>query len=86
MTLCTSVVGCTVGGALIIEGSDNVATGRSNYGKKQSDQVPSAALDAIGVDKNTAGKTKLVVGVSTGFAGSGNLLLKPKPRISNATN
>ncbi|WP_019673741.1 hypothetical protein [Psychrobacter lutiphocae] len=68
-----------------IGGSDNVVTGASNYGKKQSDQVPSAALDAIRVDKNTAGKAKLVVGLSTGVAGSGNLLLKPK-FVGNTTN
>lgn len=63
---CDSVVGCPLGTVLITNGLDNVATGRENYNKKSSEQVPSVALDNLGVSKGTAVKVKLVADLGSG--------------------
>ena len=66
--ICTSGIGCTLGGIAIVNGTDNVATAKRNYNKSAKDQVPSAALEAAGVSKSTASKVKIVSDLASGGA------------------
>ena len=75
---CISGIGCPAGAVLIANGLDNMATGGSNFNKKPTEQVPSAALDAAGVSKETAGWVKL--GTDLGAGGAVANLTKPKPK------
>ena len=74
---CGTGVLCPGGLLLIADGFDNTFTGGSNFNKKPTEQVPSAALNAVGVSNETAGWVK----VGTGLAGGGVAnLSKPKPK------
>ncbi len=71
-------VGCIGGAVLIANGLDNMTTGGSNFNEKPTEQVPSAALDAAGVSKETAGLIKLGTDLVAGGVVAN--LTKPKPK------
>ena len=77
--ICTSGIGCTLGGIAIVNGTDNVATAKKNYNKGAKDQVPSAALEAADVSKSTASKVKIVTDIVSGGS------IAAGSRVANAT-
>ena len=82
--ICTSGIGCTLGGIAIVNGTDNVATAKRNYNKSAKDQVPSAALEAAGVSKSTASKVKIVSDLASGGALAAGSKVATATKVTNA--
>ncbi|STZ74841.1 Uncharacterized protein conserved in bacteria [Moraxella lacunata] len=67
--MCASGVGCGVGSALIIHGSDNVATGATNRGKTSNQQTSSVLLtQGVGLSEGTASNIKMGTDLALGGA------------------
>lgn len=65
--MCTTGVGCGVGSALIIHGSDNVATGATNRGKTTNQQTSSVLLtQGVGLSEETASNIKMGADLALG--------------------
>ena len=77
-TTCATGIGCVAAGAVIANGLDNIATGATNFGGKPSQQVPSVALDTIGVSRENAAIVKVVTDLGTG----GVLAVGAKPALT----
>lgn len=65
--MCASGVGCGIGSALIIHGSDNVATGATNRGKTSNQQTSSVLLtQGVGLSEGTASNIKMGTDLALG--------------------
>ncbi|WP_228707388.1 two-partner secretion domain-containing protein [Moraxella lacunata] len=67
--MCASGVGCSVGAALIIHGSDNAVTGNANRGKTSNQQTSSVLLtQGVGLSEGTASNIKMGTDLALGGA------------------
>lgn len=67
--MCATGVGCGVGAALIIHGSDNAVTGNANQGKTTNQQTSSVLLtQGVGLSEGTASNIKMGTDLALGGA------------------
>ena len=65
--MCATGVGCGVGSALIIHGSDNAVTGNANRGKTTNQQTSSVLLtQGVGLSEGTASNIKMGTDLALG--------------------